>query len=80
MAKSVEVKLNREGVAALMKSSEMQSTLQNIAKDVASRCGDGYQSDVFVGKNRANASVMARTAAAKRDNIKNNTILKSLKG
>lgn len=72
--------LNRKGVAELMKSKEMQGILTEYASGVKNRCGDGYTQDIHVGKNRANAMVSAETKEALSDNIKNNTILKAVRG
>lgn len=72
-------KLNRSGVASLLKSPEMQSILSEHAKNIANRCGSGYTFDNYVGKNRANSMVFPDSFAAKRDNKKNNTILKAVK-
>ncbi len=71
--------LNQAGVAALMKSPEMQAILKAKATAVRTRAGEGYEQDVFVGKNRANAMVSAATVQAKRDNMKNNTLLKAVR-
>lgn len=72
-------KLNRSGVASLMKSEAMQSVLKTKATGVRNRCGDGYQQDLYVGKTRANAMVSAKTYQAKADNKKNNTLLKAVR-
>lgn len=72
-------KLNRKGVAELMKSAEMQEVLKEYATGIKNRCGDGYTQDIHVGKNRANAMVSAETYQAKRDNLENNTILKAVR-
>ena len=71
-------KLNRKGVAELMKSQAMQSVLKEHATTIKNRAGDGYEQDVYVGKNRANAMVKAETFKAKKDNSKNNTLLKAV--
>ena len=76
----VKFKRNRKGVAELMKSEEMQGILTEYASGIKNRCGDGYTQDIYVGKNRANAMVHAETYQAKRDNKKNNTILKAVRG
>ncbi|RCW16312.1 hypothetical protein CAC02_09195 [Streptococcus gallolyticus] len=70
--------LNRAGVAELMKSSAMQEVLNEKASTIRSRCGDGYEQDSYVGQNRANAMVTASSFKAKRDNLKNNTLLKAV--
>jgi phage-related protein len=71
-------KLNRAGVRELMKSQEMQDVLKEHATTIKDRAGDGYEQDIYVGKNRANAMVRAETFKAKKDNSKNNTLLKAV--
>ena len=78
MAKS-GFKLNYAGVGQLLKSAEMQKVLEEKATAVKNRCGDGYEQDIYVGKTRANAMVFAETFKAKRDNMKNNIILKAVR-
>lgn len=78
MAKS-KFKLNHAGVGQLLKSPEMQNVLEEKATAIKNRCGDGYGQDIYVGKSRANAMVFADSSAAKRDNAKNNTILKAVR-
>ncbi len=72
-------KLNRAGVRALMKSEEMQTILKDIADNALNSLGEGYKSDLRVGKNRANAMVYADTYQAKKDNLENNSILKAVR-
>ena len=79
MSKKAEFKLNRAGVRSLMQSQEMQNVLQKSASAIKDRCGDGYEQDIRVGKNRANAMVWAESSKAKRDNADNNTILKAVR-
>ncbi|MGI1779317.1 hypothetical protein [Streptococcus uberis] len=71
-------KLNRSGVAELMKSQAMQSVLKEHATTIKNRAGDGFEQDIYVGKNRANAMVKAETFKARKDNSKNNTLLKAV--
>lgn len=78
MAKS-GFKLNYAGIGQLLKSAEMQKVLEEKATAIKNRCGDGYKQDIYVGKTRANAMVYAETFEAKRDNMKNNTILKAVR-
>lgn len=75
----IKFELNRKGVAELMKSSAMQKILQSHATDIKNRAGTGYEQDIHVGKNRANAMVWADTQDAKNDNLDNNTLLKSVR-
>jgi hypothetical protein len=71
--------LNRNAVAELMKSEAMQEILAKRADEIRGRAGTGYGQDTYVGKNRANAMVFADTYDAKRDNLKNNTLLKAVR-
>ncbi len=71
--------LNRAGVRSLMQSAEMQSILKDKANNALNSLGEGYKSDTYVGKTRANAMVYADTYQAKRDNLKNNSILKAVR-
>ncbi|WP_249629771.1 hypothetical protein [Streptococcus uberis] len=71
-------KLNRSGVAELMKSQAMQDVLSEHAKTIKDRAGDGYEQDIYVGKNRANARVSTTSFEARKDNSENNTLLKAV--
>lgn len=71
--------LNRAGVAELMKSAEMQRVLQRYATKIKNRSGAGYEQDIYVGRNRANARVWPETTQARRDNYENNTLLRSVR-
>ncbi|AEN78020.1 hypothetical protein [Ligilactobacillus ruminis] len=70
--------LKRSGVAQLLKSNEMQSALKAKATIIRERCGDGYEQDIYVGKNRANTMVYADSIKAKRSNAKHNVLLKAV--
>lgn len=76
---NMRFKLNRAGVRDLLKSPEMQAVLTDKANGIRNRAGDGYESDIYVGKTRANAMVYANSFQAKRDNKKHNTLLKAVK-
>ena len=73
-------KLNRSGVRELLRSDELMAECNKHAKRIQSRCGDGYEMTTHVGKNRVNASVHAKTIKARKDNSKNNTLLKAMRG
>lgn len=75
----VKFELNRKGVSEIMKSGAMQKILTNHATAIKNRAGSGYEQDVHVGKNRANARVWASSSSARKDNLDNNTLLKSVK-
>ena len=69
--------LNRPGVRELMQSQEMQDVLVSNANQVAERAGDGY--DIYIGRNRANVSVVAATEEANNDNLDHNTLEKAIR-
>ena len=71
--------LDKKGVGQLLRSKETQNMLKSLADDAVSRLGDGHESDVYVGKVRANASYTATTEKTNRKNLKENTLLKALK-
>ena len=75
----MQFKLNRSGVGQLLKSAEMQSVLNERATEIKNRCGNGYEQDVYIGANRANAMVVASTYQSKADNSRNNTLLKAVR-
>lgn len=79
MAK-MKFELNRQGVSDLMKSPEMMSVCQNYANRAVSSLGAGYESNSHIGKTRLNVEIEAVTFEAKKDNLKNNSILKALGG
>jgi len=74
-----KIVLNSAGVRAMLQSPEMQALLSERAYEIAQRAGNGYETDVFVGKTRANASVFASTEDAMKDNMDNNTLLKAVR-
>lgn len=78
MSKGVKVIINRSAVRDLLRSDEAEGICKELADGVASRAGTGYAVDTRKGKNRANATISAASAAAARDNAKNNTLLKAM--
>ena len=81
MANGFKFELNSEGVAQLMKSIKMQNGLIDIAEGIVGRAGDGYGYNVSLGiGDRTTVFVKAETKEAKKDNLENNTILRSLQG
>lgn len=80
MANKLTVKLNTEGVREMLRSEEMKGICEGYASAILQRCGSGYDMDTYTGTNRVNAMVFADSSKAKEDNLKNNTILKAVKG
>ena len=75
----LRVELNRAGVRELMRSDAMLQICSQHANATAGSLGDGYEVTTRVGKNRVNAEVAAVTAAARRENLETNSILRALK-
>ena len=73
-----KVKLNTAAVRNLLRSQEVANYCESIANNVVSRCGSGYSTDTYVGKNRVNVAVYPTTRRAARDNYDNNTLLKAV--
>lgn len=76
----IKFQLNRSGVRELLQSDELMEECSKHAKRIQNRCGAGYEMTTHVGKNRVNASVHAKTIKARKDNSKNNTLLKAMRG
>lgn len=76
---SVKVSINYAGVGKLLKCSELEAGLEDVADGIAKRAGKGYESDTKKMSTRVVASVYTADCDAMRDNKKNNTLLKALK-
>lgn len=80
MAKSqVRFELDKAGVGKLLKSQDMQNVLNAHASAMLSGLGAGYETDSFVGFDRAHAVVKAVSREARRENSENNTLLKAVR-
>lgn len=74
----VKIKLNSQGVRELLKSPEIASACEEQARAVAARAGSGYEVEQRNYPERTGFVVSAETDEARRDNLKNNTLLKAL--
>ena len=72
----LELKLNDEGIQALLKGPEMQGILGDIGRQRANAAGAGYASDVHVFQKRAAVHIFPASKEAAQDNYENNTLLK----
>lgn len=77
---NVKFELNREGVKELLQSPEMMAICKEYADNAIASLGDGYEVSTYTGKSRVNASVIATTYKARKENSENNTILKAVGG
>ena len=70
---------NMGGLRELMKSSDMQSSLQNAGTAVATAAGSGYATDTHVAPFTAVCTVYPSTKEAGIDNMLHNTLLKAVR-
>ena len=78
---NVTIKLNSEGIKELLKSAEIMAECRSHAAEMAATLGaDDYEVSEYVGTNRVNVSVRAKTEKALQDNLDNNTLLKAVRG
>ena len=80
MAKKFDFELNKAGVRELMLSDDMMRVCEKYANNAVSKLGDGYEASIYHGKTRVNASVIAVTNEARRENLETNSILKAVTG
>ena len=80
MAQKVKIELNMEAIRQqLLKSSATEQMLNEHAEQIADRCGDGYETKTYKTPTRVVAKVYADSFPARRNNLKNNTILKAVR-
>ena len=74
--------LDKKGVGELLRSEDIQSVLNEYGQRVQTNTGNAedYQTQVSVGKVRANVVIRCINTASIKDNLKNNTLLKALGG
>ena len=70
--------LDEEGVLeTILKADYMLKYLDGMAAEFAAQCGKGYGHSAYnKGRARCNASVSTNSSAARKDNLRNNTLLK----
>lgn len=77
MAKIV---LNSQGVRELLKSEEILNQCIELGSEIQSRAGEHYQMETRHYPERNGVAVFPADIQGNRDNLKNNTLLKALKG
>lgn len=78
MSKLEKFVLDKKGVRELLKSAEIQQECMKYAYAAAGRCGEGYAVESRNYPERSGAAVRADTYKARKDNLKNNTLLKAV--
>lgn len=76
----VIVELNREAVFEIMKSDEVVDFIQKKADDIVGKCQKGsYETNQWIGKHRANVSIVTRDKDTYFRNLESNELIKALK-
>lgn len=74
----IKIELNSAGIQELMKSKEIIGYMDELANGVVARCGGAYETNSYVGKTRANVSIITRDRKTYFKNLKDNELLKAL--
>jgi hypothetical protein len=74
----VKVKMNKEGVRALLKEPGVVADLQRRGHNIAAAAGPGHEVQTFIGKNRARVTVRTATDAARRGEAKYRYLTRAL--
>lgn len=72
------ISLSYQGLGELLHNAGMQTAVSNKAREIQGRCGSGYRSASFRLGNHVIGRVSAVSYKAKKDNLKNNTLLKEM--
>lgn len=75
----VKFELNKAGVRELMLSDELLAVCDGYASKALSSLGSGYEKNSYHGKTRVNVEVVAVSREAKKENLRDNTILKAVR-
>lgn len=79
----VEIKLNDEGIRELLKSDEIFNECIQVATEIQKRAGEHYkiaERKHYKDNSRYGVVVFPADRQGERDNLKNNTLLKAMKG
>lgn len=74
----MRIKYNFKAFEHIRRLPAIEQDINNRAEKIAAHAGNGYQASPYAGKTRHRASVITTTYKAKRDNAKNNTLIRSL--
>lgn len=75
---SVRIELDSAGIEQLLRSQEVGADLERRANAVARAAGDGVRARVYQGRDRVRAQVWTATAAAKKSEAEDRTLLRAL--
>lgn len=67
-----------KGFKEVRTSQEMEALLQKVIDEMVNDLGEGYEGDVQTGRTRSRGGVVTASEKAKRENARNNTLLRAL--
>ena len=79
----VEIKLNDQGIREMLKSEEIFNECMRLGLEIQARAGEHYTTAErrhYADNSRYGVIVLPADKQGERDNLKNNTLLKALKG
>ena len=76
---NVKIELSYKGIGQLLKGAEMRQLMERYGSETAERAGAGYGYRVHNTGQRQAVNVFPETYSASRDNLENNTLLRSVK-
>ena len=71
-------KLNKSGVGEMLKSQSVINVCEKSAQNIQRKCGEGFETSKYTGKNRVNVAVFAESSDAIRECMENNTLRKAI--
>lgn len=74
----IKIELNSSGIQSLLKGSEVEAAVRSEAERIASNAGRGYAADTKQMSGRVIASAYTADEEAMKDNLENNTLLRSI--
>lgn len=77
---NVKIELNQDGIRELLQSEEVMSLLESQADGIVGTASGSYDTNAFIGKTRATVTISTTDAATYHRNLKDNELLKMLKG
>lgn len=76
----VKIRLNRSGVRELLKGEELRGECEKYARSIQSAAGPDYEMETRSYPERSGAAVYPANESGYYDNLRNNTLVKSLGG
>lgn len=74
----VKIVRNKNGIRELLQSDWIQGILKDKADDIAKKCEGTYETDIYIGRERANSSITTSDWSTYKRNLKGNELLKAL--